>query len=156
MSSNFFCYYSFRNLCIWHFSPDWAPKVQMKSRRRENMSKEVRTTRGASTHWDGGTDLMGAHQGQLDWEWWSMWSNWTLSGWQWRLTEKPRTMALGFDSTAWTDFVGAWIVWMLTFIDLDGGGRTLDFPWVREPWLLLGLERKGEEERGREKGGGNF
>ena len=45
-----------------------APKVQMRSRRRENMSKEVRTSRGASTHRDGGTDLMGAHQGQLDWE----------------------------------------------------------------------------------------
>ena len=29
---------------------DLAPKVQMKRRRRENMSKEVRTTRGASTH----------------------------------------------------------------------------------------------------------
>ena len=31
---------------------DLAPKVQMRSRRRENMSKEVRTTRGASTHRD--------------------------------------------------------------------------------------------------------
>ena len=41
---------------------DLAPKVQMGSRRRENMSKEDRTTR------DTGTDLMGAHQGQLDWE----------------------------------------------------------------------------------------
>ena len=29
---------------------DLAPKVQMRSRRKENMSKEVRTTRGASTH----------------------------------------------------------------------------------------------------------
>ena len=29
---------------------DLAPKVQMRSRRRENMSKEVKTTRGASTH----------------------------------------------------------------------------------------------------------
>ena len=29
---------------------DLAPKVQMRSRRRENMNKEVRTTRGASTH----------------------------------------------------------------------------------------------------------
>ena len=29
---------------------DLAPNVQMKSRRRENMSKEVRTTRGMSTH----------------------------------------------------------------------------------------------------------
>ena len=27
-----------------------APKVQMRSRRRENMSKEVRTARGAFTH----------------------------------------------------------------------------------------------------------
>ena len=27
-----------------------VPKVQMKSRRKENMSKEVRTTRGESTH----------------------------------------------------------------------------------------------------------
>ena len=29
---------------------DLAPKVQMRSRRKENMSKEVRTTKGASTH----------------------------------------------------------------------------------------------------------
>ena len=29
---------------------DLASKVQMRSRRRENMSKEVRTTRGVSTH----------------------------------------------------------------------------------------------------------
>ena len=29
---------------------DLAPKVQMRSRRRENMSKVVRTKRGASTH----------------------------------------------------------------------------------------------------------
>ena len=29
---------------------DLAPKVQMRSRRRENMSKEVRITRGAFTH----------------------------------------------------------------------------------------------------------
>ena len=47
---------------------DLAPKVQMRSRRRENMSKEVRIMRDASTHCDGGADLMGAHQGQLDWE----------------------------------------------------------------------------------------
>ena len=40
----------------------------MRSRRKENMSKEVRTARGASTHWDGGADPMGAHQGQLDWD----------------------------------------------------------------------------------------
>ena len=29
---------------------DLSPKVLMRSRRRENMSKEVRTTRGASTN----------------------------------------------------------------------------------------------------------
>ena len=29
---------------------DLVPKVQMRSRRRENMNKEVRITRGASTH----------------------------------------------------------------------------------------------------------
>ena len=40
----------------------------MNSRRRENMSKEVRTTRGVSTHGDIGTDLMGAYQSQLDWD----------------------------------------------------------------------------------------
>ena len=27
-----------------------APKVQLKSRRRENMTKEVRAARGSSTH----------------------------------------------------------------------------------------------------------
>ena len=45
-----------------------APKVQMRSRRRENMNKEVRTVRGAFTHWYKGTDLMRAHQGHLDWD----------------------------------------------------------------------------------------
>ena len=29
---------------------DWAPKVQIRSRRRENMSREVRTARGTPTH----------------------------------------------------------------------------------------------------------
>ena len=38
-------------------------------------------------------------------------------------------MAVGFDSTAWTDFVRAWFVWMLTFIDLDGG-KIVVFPKV--------------------------
>ena len=38
--------------------------------------------------------------------------------------------------------MGAWFVWMLTFIDLDGGGRILDFSQGREPCLLLGLERE--------------
>ena len=63
-------------------------------------------------------------------------------------------MALGFYSTAWTDFVGAWFVWMLTFIDLYGGGRTLDFPRGSEPLLLLRLEREGKVGMGRKKGGG--
>ena len=49
-------------------------------------------------------------------------------GWWWRLTEKPRTMALGFDFTARMGFVGSLSVWMLTFLDLGGTGRTLDFP----------------------------
>ena len=75
-------------------------------------------------------------------------------GWQWRLTEKPRTMALGFDSSACTDSVGAGFVWRLTYIDQDGGVRFLDFQWGGEPWLLWGLEKEGEVERGREKGGG--
>ena len=60
---------------------DWAPKVQLKSRRRENMSKEVRTTRGSSTHWDSVPELMGAHQNQLDWDWMGMGSNWPF--WMW-------------------------------------------------------------------------
>ena len=71
-------------------------------------------------------------------------------------------MTLGFDSTAWTGFVEAWFVWMLTFLDLDGGGRTLDFPKGRVPLLLLGMEMEGEGEweewkgNGRWGGGGNF
>ena len=50
---------------------------------------------------------------------------------------------------------------MLTFLDLDGRGRTLDFPQGREPLLLFGLEREGErmgkkEGNGRIGGSGNF
>ena len=37
-----------------------------------------------------------------------------------------------------------WEPGLFGYIDLDGGGRTLDFPWGREPWLLLGLEREGK------------
>ena len=93
---------------------DWAPKVQMKSRRRENIKTEVRTARGAFTHWYKGTDLMKAHQGQLDWDWTSMRSNRILWMWLTRgLTEKPLTMALGLVSSAWTGFLGSWSVWML-------------------------------------------
>ena len=46
-------------------------------------------------------------------------------GWQRGMTEKPRTIALGFDSTAWTGFVRTKSVWMLTFLELDAG---------RGPW----------------------
>ena len=52
---------------------------------REKMSKEVRTVRGCSTHWDSMPDLMGAHQSQLDWDWRNMWSNGTL--WMWLTME---------------------------------------------------------------------
>ena len=42
---------------------------------------------------------------------------------------------------------------MLTFIDLNGAGRTLDFPQGKKP---LGLEKEGEREcgSGRKMGGG--
>ena len=33
-----------------HWNTGLSPKVQMRSRRRENMKKEVRTERGAFTH----------------------------------------------------------------------------------------------------------
>ena len=52
-----------------HWSTDWAPKVQMRSRRRENMKKEIKTVWGVFTLWYKGTDQMRAHQGQLDWDW---------------------------------------------------------------------------------------
>ncbi|KAM7318209.1 hypothetical protein ACRRTK_022946 [Alexandromys fortis] len=45
---------------------DQAPKVPMRNRRRENMSMEVRTMRGAPIHRDSGADLLGANQGQLE------------------------------------------------------------------------------------------
>ena len=41
----------------------------------------------------------------------------------WGLTEKPLTMALGLVSSAWTGFLGSWSVWVLTFLDLEGGGE---------------------------------
>ena len=55
--------------------------------------------------------------------------------------------------------MAVWFVWMLTFIDLDGGGRTLDFQQGREPLVLLGLEgRGGGKGEGKERwgGGGNY
>ena len=44
-----------------HWSTGPSSQGPMKSSRREN--KEVRTVRGASTHGDGGTDLMRARMG---------------------------------------------------------------------------------------------
>ena len=51
---------------------------------------------------------------------------------------------------------------MLTFLDLEGGGRNLNFPQGRKHCLLLGLEREEEREWGewegigRRGGSGNF
>ena len=50
-----------------------------------------------------------------------------------RAAEKSRTMAPGFDSTSCSGFVGAYPVWIFTYLDKDGGGRTLDIPQGREP-----------------------
>ena len=44
------------------------PKVQMRSRRRKKMKKEIRTARDAITHRYKGMDLMRVYQGQLDWD----------------------------------------------------------------------------------------
>ena len=67
-------------------------------------------------------------------------------------TEKSLTMALGLVSSAWTGFLGSWSVWMLTFLDLEGGGRKLDFLQGRKPWLLLRMVREEERERGEREG----
>ena len=51
---------------------------------------------------------------------------------------------------------------MLTFLDLEGGGRNLNFPQGRKPLVLLGLEREEEREWGewegvgKRGGNGNF
>ena len=41
---------------------------------------------------------------------------------------------------------------MLTFLDLEGAGRNLDFPQGGKPGLLLGLEREEEREWGEREG----
>ena len=69
-------------------------------------------------------------------------------------------MALGFDFTAWTDFVGAWFVWMLTFTDLNGEGEDLGLPMGQGTLTAL-RTRKGRgggegEGKGRRGGDGNF
>ena len=58
--------------------------------------------------------------------------------------------------------LGIQSVWTLTFLDLEGGGRNLNFPQGRKPWLLLGMESEEEREWGawegvgRRGGNGNF
>ena len=37
-------------------------------------------------------------------------------------------------------------VWILTFLDLEGGGRNLNFPQGRKSWLPLGTKREEERE----------
>ena len=44
------------------------PKVQMRSRRRKKMKKEIRTARDVITQLYKGTDLMRVYQGQLNWD----------------------------------------------------------------------------------------
>ena len=43
---------------------------------------------------------------------------------------------------------------MLTFLDLEGGGRSLNYPQGGRPRLLLGMEREEEREWGEWEGGG--
>ena len=78
------------------------------------------------------------------------------------LSKKPLTMILGLVSSAYSGFLGIQSVWILTFLDLEGAGRNLNYPQGGKPGLLLGMER--EEERkwgdwevvGRRGGNGNF
>ena len=67
----------------------------------------------------------------------------------WGLTEKPLTMALGLVSSVCTGFLGSWSVWMLTFLDLEGGGEELGLPTGQETLTALGTgEGGGEGVRG--------
>ena len=124
-------------------------KVQMRSRRRKKMKKEIRTARDTITHWYKGSDLMRVHQGQLDWDWTSTWSSQIL----WMRPDSLNVAGTGsfwkaIDNETGTCFLciywifGIQFVWMLTFLDLEGGGRNLNFPQGRKPWLLLGMERE--------------
>ena len=78
------------------------------------------------------------------------------------LSKKPLTMTLGLVSSAYSGFLGIQSVWILTFLDLEGEGRNLNYSQGRKPGLLLGMER--EEERvwgeweavGRRGENGNF
>ena len=131
----------------------------MRSRRRENMNKKGRTVRSAFTHWYMGIDLMRVHQGQLDWDWTSTWSNQILWIWLDSLNVAgPESFWKAIDNDTGTCFLciywifGIQSVWMLTFLDLEGGGRNLNFPQGRKPWLLLGTKREEEREWGEWEG----
>ena len=78
------------------------------------------------------------------------------------LSKKPLTMTLGLVSSAYSGFLGIQSVWILTFLDLEGAGRNLNYPQGRKPGQLLGMEREEEREWGewegvgRRGGNGNF
>ena len=63
-------------------------------------------------------------------------------------------MTLGFDSTAWTDFVEALSVWMLTFLDLGGAGGPWTSHRVGNLDCSLAWRRRGSGGNGREVGRG--
>ena len=118
------------------------PKVQMRSRRTKKMKKEIRTARDPITHWYKGTDLMRVYQGQLDWEWTRTWSNQILGIWPDSLNVAgPKSFWKAIDNDTGTCFLciywilGIQSVWILTFLDLEGGVRNLNFPQGRKPWL---------------------
>ena len=111
--------------------------------------KKLRTARGAITYWYKGTDLKRVHQGQLDWDWTSMWSNQIFWMWPDSLNvADPEPFWKAIDNDTGTCFLciywifGIQSVWILIFLDLERGGRNLNFPQGRKPWLLLGMERE--------------
>ena len=125
-----------------------------------------RTARDTITHWYKGSDLMRVYQGQLDCDWRSMWSNQILWMWPDSLNVAgPESFWKAIDNDTGTCFLciywifGIQSVRILTFRDLEGGGRNLNFPQGRKPWLLLGMEREEEREWGKWEGigrrGGN-
>ena len=96
---------------------------------------------------------MRVHQGQLDWNLTSTWSNQILWMWPDSLTVAgPESFWKAIDNDTGTCFLciywifGIQSIWILTFLDLEGGGRNLIFPQGRKPWLLLGMEREEERE----------
>ena len=121
----------------------------------EGRRKWRRTARDAITHWYKGTDLMRVYQGQLDCDWTSTWSNQIL----WMSPDflnvaGPESFWEAIDNVTGTSFLCIyWIfgiesVWILTFLDLEGGGTNLNFPQGLKPWLPLGTKREEEREGG--------